>query len=131
MHRGSCLCGAVKYEIDAPIASASHCHCSMCRKAHGAAFGSYGNVRREHFRFTAGEDQVATYHSSPGVSRTFCRDCGATLQWFAERPHPEWLSVALGTLDTPLGAIPQKHIFPESKADWYQIADGLPQESRS
>ncbi|AYC33659.1 GFA family protein [Pseudomonas cavernae] len=131
MHSGSCLCGEVKYRLDAPIKSVTHCHCSMCRKAHGAAFGSYGNVRRQDFHFTQGQDSVAEYHSSPGVTRTFCKHCGSTLQWFSELPHPDWLSVALGTLDTPLGTIPQKHIFSESKADWYAIADGLPQETRS
>ena len=78
MHSGSCLCGAVKYATDAPIESASHCHCSQCRKAHGAAFGSYGNVPWSSFRWVAGEESVARYHSSPGVTRTFCRQCGAT-----------------------------------------------------
>lgn len=53
MLSGSCLCGAVSYEIDAPIESASHCHCSQCRKAHGAAFATYGKVRREAFRYVA------------------------------------------------------------------------------
>lgn len=131
MHSGSCLCGAVKYQIDAPIKSATHCHCAMCRKAHGAAFGSYGNVRRKDFRLIQGQDSVVEYHSSPGVTRSFCKQCGSTLLWLSEAPYPEWLSVALGTLDTPLGNIPQKHIYPESKADWYVIADGLPQERRS
>ncbi|OEC49822.1 MULTISPECIES: GFA family protein [Pseudomonas] len=131
MHNGSCLCGAVKYQIDAPIESATHCHCGQCRKGHSAAFASYGNVRREHFRFTAGQDQVAAFHSSPHVTRTFCRQCGSNLQWFADHPHPKWVSVALGTLDSPLGEVPQKHIYTESKADWYAIADGLPQESHS
>jgi len=129
MLKGSCLCGAVKYRLDAPIESATHCHCSMCRKAHGAAFGTYGNVRRKDFRFTQGQDSVVEYHSSPGVTRTFCKHCGSTLQWFSERPYPNWLSVALGTLDTPLGEIPQKHIYADSKADWYAIRDGLPQEN--
>ncbi|MDH4562500.1 GFA family protein [Pseudomonas sp. BN411] len=131
MHHGSCLCGAVKYEIDAPINSATHCHCSQCRKGHGAAFGTYGNVRWSAFRLVQGEDALARFHSSPGVTRTFCRQCGSTLQWYSENAHPDWVSVALGTLDSPLGPIPQKHIYPESKADWYAIADGLPQEPRS
>lgn len=65
------------------------------------------------------------------MTRTFCRQCGSNLQWFADHPHPKWVSVALGTLDSPLGEVPQKHIYTESKADWYAIADGLPQESRS
>ena len=131
MHNGSCLCGAVKYQIDAPIESATHCHCSQCRKGHGAAFATYGNVRWSDFRWTAGEDLVTHYHSSPGVTRSFCRQCGATLQWYSDNAHQNWVSIALGTLDSPLGEIPQKHIYPESKADWYAIADGLPQEPRS
>lgn len=130
MHSGSCLCGAVAYEVDAPIGSATHCHCGQCRKAHGAAFATYANVRREHFRFTRGQESVKTFHSSPGVSRTFCQHCGASLQWFAEQPHPNWLSVALGTLDTPLDELAQTHIYTQFKADWYRINDGLPVEDR-
>ncbi|UTN73684.1 GFA family protein [Pseudomonas aeruginosa] len=78
MLSGSCLCGAVRYEIDAPIESASHCHCSQCRKAHGAAFATYGKVRREAFRYVAGADAVAEYHSSPGVTRTFAATADRT-----------------------------------------------------
>ncbi|MGH8286041.1 MAG: GFA family protein, partial [Steroidobacteraceae bacterium] len=47
MIRGSCLCGGVRFEIDGPVGRASHCHCSMCRKAHGAAFGTDGRVERQ------------------------------------------------------------------------------------
>lgn len=128
IHSGSCLCGAVKYRIDAPIESATHCHCSQCRKGHGAAFGSYCTVPWSSFRWVSGEDSVARYHSSPGVTRSFCQHCGATLQWYSDQ---QTVGITLGTLDTPLGQVPQKHIYSESKADWYAIADGLPQELRS
>jgi hypothetical protein len=127
MHKGSCLCGTVRYEIDADIKRITHCHCSMCRKAHGAAFGSYGTVPRGSFRFTDGADAVAAYHSSSSVTRTFCRHCGSTLQWYSDAAHPEWMSIALGTLDTSLEQSKQKHIFAGSKSSWYQINDGLPQ----
>jgi len=129
MHKGSCLCGAVRYEIDAEIKQITHCHCSMCRKAHGAAFGSYGTIPRSGFRFIQGEDAVATYHSSSSVSRTFCRHCGSTLQWYSDAAHPEWMSIALGTLDTSLEQPKQKHIFAGSKASWFHINDGLPQSA--
>ena len=46
MLRGSCLCGTVRYEIRGPVGRVSHCHCAMCRKAHGAAFATYGRVER-------------------------------------------------------------------------------------
>jgi len=127
MLEGSCLCGAVRYRIDHAVEEVTHCHCSMCRKAHGAAFASYAGVPLAAFRFTRGEELVVRYPSSPGVMRTFCGRCGATLQFIDERIGE--IGVALGTLDSPLGAVRQTHIFVDSRADWYRIQDDLPQHS--
>ncbi|MHA6493880.1 GFA family protein [Pseudomonas borbori] len=127
MHTGSCLCGIVKYRIDAPITALSHCHCSMCRKAHGAAFATYASVPLEAFHFTEGKDQLGAHHSSEHVTRTFCKRCGANLQFVDNRDHT--VGVTAGTLDSPLGVLPQKHIFTGSKADWYEIRDGLTQHT--
>src|SRR5829696_5160513 len=99
MLRGSCLCGRIRFEVRAPIGRIVHCHCSMCRKAHGAAFGSYANVKNEDFALTAGEDDIAGYESSSEVTRTFCRHCGSTLQFIG------------------------------SKAPWFDITDELPQHA--
>ncbi|WXL27844.1 GFA family protein [Ectopseudomonas mendocina] len=131
MHSGSCLCNAVQYQISSPLTSATHCHCSQCRKGHGAAFASYASALRENFNITAGQDFIVRYEPSPGVTRSFCQRCGATLLWESDNERPEWLAIALGTLDTPLGIIPQKHIYTDDKADWYHIADNLPREGRS
>lgn len=127
MYKGSCLCGTVRYEIDAEFNRITHCHCSMCRKAHGAAFATYGTVLHTSFRFTQGEDAVAAYRSSPTATRTFCRHCGSNLQWYSDTAEPECVGIALGTLDTTLEQADQKHIFTGSKASWYDINDGLPQ----
>lgn len=127
MHTGSCLCGAVKYRIDTPIHEVSHCHCSMCRKAHGAAFASFASVPRPAFHLIEGEDRIGRYASSESVTRTFCTQCGASLQFVDDRNDE--LGVAVGTLDTPLGQVPQEHIFVTSKADWYSIHDSYPQYS--
>jgi len=64
--RGSCLCGGVKYEIMGPLMRSGHCHCSNCRKAHGAAFRSRARVRVEDFRWMQGEELVRYFESSPG-----------------------------------------------------------------
>jgi hypothetical protein len=126
MLRGSCLCGSVRYEIRGSLERITHCHCSQCRKVHGAAFGSYAPVHRTEFRFVAGEGDVAEYASSPGVQRTFCRRCGSTLQFVrASKPDGFWLAV--GTLDTDPGIRPSHHIFVGSKAPWFEITDGSPQ----
>ena len=128
-HRGSCLCGSVRFETTAPLQAASHCHCSMCRKAHGAAFASYGNVRRERHRFVQGQALLRTYQSSAQVTRTFCSVCGSPLLWHSEGAHADWVAVPLGTLDTPYETPPQKHIFVASKAPWVVICDGYPQQA--
>ena len=125
MLRGSCLCRTVRYEIDGGVDQASHCHCSQCRKAHGAAFATYGHVRYADFRVTAGADAIARYQASPRATRTFCRLCGSNLQWIPA--GRDYFALALGTLDDDPGVRPERHIFVGSKAPWYAIEDGLPQ----
>ncbi len=126
MVRGSCLCKRVRFEIRGPLGRSSHCHCSMCRKAHGAAFGTYVAVKVEQMKMLAGEELILRYRSSPGVERTFCARCGSTLQFISEK-LPGIIDVALGTLDDDPGIRVPHHIFVASKAPWFEITDGLPQ----
>lgn len=126
MLKGSCLCGAVRYEVRGPVSHVTHCHCAMCRKAHGAAFGSYGRVERKDFAVLSGAADIASYRSSAQVQRTFCKRCGSTLQFISDK-RPDTLSIALGTLDDDPGVRSSSHIFVASKAPWYRIADDLPQ----
>lgn len=123
--RGSCLCQAVRFEVRGPFGRASHCHCSMCRKAHGAAFGTYARVKRSDFALLSGESDIAGFASSAGTSRTFCGRCGSTLQFLTDK-LPDAIDIALGTLDDDPGIRPVMHIFAGSKAPWYPIEDGLP-----
>jgi hypothetical protein len=125
MIRGSCLCGAVAFEIEGPLGEAHNCHCSRCRKSHGAAFSTYAQVPRTAFRFTRGEKSVRRYRSSPPCERTFCGECGSNLQFvFDGIPDSFW--VALGALDDDAGARPVAHMFVGSKAAWHDIIDELP-----
>ncbi|HVN29142.1 MAG TPA: GFA family protein [Candidatus Binataceae bacterium] len=126
MIRGSCLCGKIRYEIDGAIGPALNCHCSMCRKVTGAAFRSRVAVPTKDFRWTAGEDLLSRYESSPGTIRTFCRVCGATLASFFD-DNPKTLGLAMGTLDDDPGVRPAFHVFVGSKAPWHEITDALPQ----
>jgi hypothetical protein len=128
MVRGSCLCGAIRYEIRGPLGAMSHCHCLMCRKAHGAAFGTYARVQRTDFVLVSGADSMRTYRSSGPVTRTFCGTCGSTLQWITDDRFEE-IDIAIGTLDDDPGIWPSQHIFTASKAPWYAITDGLPQRA--
>jgi hypothetical protein len=125
MVRGSCLCGAVRYEASAPLEEIHHCHCSRCRKAHGAAFATYARAASDTFRFTSGEDRVQRYRSSPPVERVFCGACGSSLLFLFEG-FPEAVWIAAGTFDDDPGLRPHAHIFVGSKAPWSEISDGLP-----
>lgn len=122
-HRGSCLCGSIRYETTAALQAASHCHCTMCRKAHGAAFATYGSVRREHHRFVQGADQVRAYRSSAQVTRFFCPACGSPLLWHSDADHPDWVAVPLGSLDTPFQPQPTQHLHADTRAPWGVMGD--------
>jgi hypothetical protein len=126
--KGSCLCGGIQYEVDGSFGPVVHCHCSMCRKATGAAFRTRAAVATAAFRWLAGESLLSKYESSPGETRTFCRVCGATLPTFF-RDHPGQIGLPLGTLDDDPGVRPSAHVFVDSKAPWFEIADSLPQFS--
>lgn len=52
---GACLCGAVRFEVGGPLDRVAHCHCTICQRAHGAAFVTWAAVPAERLRITAGE----------------------------------------------------------------------------
>ncbi|ROL80973.1 ribulose phosphate epimerase [Pseudomonas chlororaphis] len=127
--QGSCLCSAVKYQLLSRPKALSHCHCSQCRKSHGAAFASYGSVLRSDLRIVQGAGSLQSYRSSKSVLRQFCGQCGSSLFWSRDQgEYADWISIALGTLDTPFTADKQKHIQVAFKASWYEIQDNWPQE---
>jgi len=126
MLRGSCLCGGVKYEIHGTLTGALNCHCSMCRKAQGAAFRSRARVDADHFKWVSGHDLLTYYESSPGNHRGFCRLCGTPILTKLDE-HPEAFGLPLGALDDDPGVRPACHVFVGSKAPWHDITDALPQ----
>ncbi|MEE9447094.1 MAG: GFA family protein, partial [Arenicellales bacterium] len=92
---GGCLCGRVRYEITGKLTHADHCHCSMCRRQHGAAFATYASFNVGDFKWTSGETHVKTYETAEG-GWCFCKVCGASL---AGTEHGKVTSIALGTVE--------------------------------
>lgn len=125
MLSGSCLCGAVAYEVDAEPGPVIHCHCQSCRKTHGAAFSSIMAVPRERFRFVRGEELLNAFESSPGKSRKFCSRCGSHI--IAQRDQASVTILRLGCLDTPIVAADACHIWRSDGASWYDPKDELPE----
>lgn len=124
---GSCLCGAVRYEIRATIELICHCHCTMCQKSHGSAFGTYTPVSRSNFEFTQGSSAIHRYQSSPSALRLFCSTCGSVLLWDNDSEFPDTVFVAAATLDSPILPPAQRHIHVSTKVRWHEIADRWPQ----
>ena len=124
MLTGSCLCGQVRYEIDGLLRHITHCHCGMCRRAHGAAFATYANVSRRRFRLLASAT-LREYHSSDHATRQFCSACGSPV-FFVDDRYPDALSLSLGTLDGDPGGRAVAHTHVSTKATWYEIHDNLP-----
>jgi hypothetical protein len=125
MHRGSCLCGGIGYELDAPLTEIGMCHCGMCRKASGTAFATNAPVPADRFRVTRGAELLSAYQSSPGKQRVFCRVCGSPIYSKSEQ-KPGVLRIRLGSLDTAVGRQPDYHFFVDAKADWHEIEGSLP-----
>jgi hypothetical protein len=122
--KGGCVCGKIRYEITGVLFAASHCHCSICRRQHGAAFATYANFNPGDFKWVSGEDLLKVYEVSSGAGWCFCSECGSSL---AAADNGKITSVTLGTIEGDPGIKPESHIFTGSKAPWHDIHDNLPQ----
>ena len=125
--QGQCLCGAIKYQVDAIGPKMGHCHCSMCRKFHGAAFATYGEATKTNFKWLEGAHLLKAFKAPNGTVRQFCENCGSSMTFQAATGIDDVVEFSLGTLDSYLDAKPDVHIYTESKASWYDISDALPQ----
>ncbi|WP_416140983.1 GFA family protein [Marinimicrobium sp. C6131] len=118
MHKGSCLCGAVVFELLSEPKVVSHCHCRMCQKQHGAAFATYASLPKAHLNYVSGQEQLVCYNSSGNITRKFCGICGSNIEWAGSEAFPDWVSIAAATLDTLFEPKSIKEIHLESKACW-------------
>ena len=119
---GGCLCGAVRYLVAGPLSDVHACHCGQCRRQSGH-FVAATNAARAHFTLTQ-DRGLKWYRSSEIAQRGFCAECGSALFWDDGAGE---ISINAGSLDQPTGLALTRHIFVESRGDYYRIDDGLPQ----
>lgn len=126
MHKGSCLCGAVKFDVAGDLAAPDGCHCTRCRKWTGHYLAST-DVPRSALTIE-GAEHIKWHHSSEKVRRGFCKECGASLFFDpTDQNKHDWIGISMGAFDTPTGTKLALHIFVAEKGDYYDITDGLPQ----
>lgn len=126
MHKGSCLCGAVTFEVEGTLGEGEACHCVQCRKWTGHFFAST-EVKRSLLTIH-GAENIKWHRSSEKVRRGSCSECGSPLFFDPiDREKHDWLGISLGAFDTPTETHMALHIFVAEKGDYYEITDGLPQ----
>ena len=126
MITGRCECGVVKYQVDGELVDLCHCHCSICRHLHGAAFATWGGVSRDKLSYLSGEANLKAYAVSEKADSLFCDNCGSRVL-VDYKPETDMLYITLGTVDGDVSCPPGFHQFVGSKAPWFQITDNLPQ----
>lgn len=120
---GTCLCGAVAYEIEHLAGDvADICHCGQCRKASGAASLPWVQVASSRFRVTRG--MARAYASSAHATRWFCDNCGTPLYMTDDQNRS--VGVTLGTLDHPEAVRPTVHGWMSARIAWEALDDTLP-----
>ncbi|HEX7926032.1 MAG TPA: GFA family protein [bacterium] len=120
---GGCLCGDVRYTLSAAPQHAVYCHCSMCRKSSGAPYTGWAVFALTALKWTNAEP--AEYKSSGAASRHHCRRCGGQITWRTSK-RPEFVAIAIGSLDTPDAVKPERHVFWADRVPGLEMEDGLP-----
>jgi hypothetical protein len=123
---GGCLCGGVRFEIDAPLVVASYCHCTRCQRRTGTASSAQARIVPGSLNVTQGADLIRTFKPPEGFAKMFCEGCGSAL-WSRSQADPDVISVRLGAFDGDPGIRPSWRQFVAYAAAWEAIpADGLP-----
>lgn len=125
VHTGGCRCGRLRYAVTGELGFTFSCHCSFCRRIHGSAFTTVAIVPRAAFRWAEGSGEPAAFVTPLGSVRRFCGRCASPV---CNQPRePELLCLVVASLDDERDIAPCAHMNTESKAPWFEIADGLPQ----
>jgi hypothetical protein len=129
--RGGCGCGAVRFEVSAPLRSANYCHCTRCQRRSGTAASANARPERGSFQIVQGESSLSAWRPEGGFEKWFCSQCGSAV--FSSDPRdPERVSVRLGGFDGDPGIRPGVHQFVAYAAAWEPLPDdGLPRHDES
>lgn len=128
---GGCNCGAVRYEVSAPLVLASYCHCERCQRRSGAAASANAHPAAGAFRIVAGTEKLRMWQPDGGGEKWFCGECGSSL--FGRNPaHADPIGIRMGTFDGDPGIRPSVRQFVSSAAPWEPLPDdGLPRFPQS
>ncbi|MBT8087268.1 MAG: GFA family protein [Gammaproteobacteria bacterium] len=125
---GGCFCGAIRFRVDGPEKFACYCYCESCQRAAGAPVVAWATYDRESFDVLQGS--MHWHHSSPGVTRGICSNCGSCISYENDK-RPDDIDIAVCCLDEPDVPLPRAHIWTEDKQPSTVIGDDLPVYERN
>ena len=125
---GRCLCGDITYDLESPPAVTGVCHCRNCQRQAGSAFSTLAAVPKDAFRLTGTPKlyEDADTKSGNSVERYFCGRCGSPI-YSALGSQPDMIYLKTGTLDDTSTFQPQFHAWCDTRQNWVQLDDGVPQ----
>lgn len=121
---GACLCEGVRFEVTPPTKWCAHCHCTMCRRAHGTGVVTWFGAHSQSVRLLSGADLLRWYRSSPQARRGFCGHCGSMLFFEGER-WPGETHIARASVPGKIDREPAAHVFFDIHVDWLKFNDDL------
>ncbi|WP_296404554.1 GFA family protein [Psychrobacter sp.] len=122
-YQGSCLCGQITYSVTGLKSEAANCHCRMCRKFHGAAFGTLVPVTG--LSWLTGTELLKEYTAENGTTRTFCSNCESSIGFRVGGAAVEDIELAIATFDEDIPVIVTAQIYTYYKASWYNLSDSI------
>src|SRR5687767_13757072 len=126
MPKGSCVCGAVAFELNPPYRFFQYCHCTRCRKRTGSIHAANLAVLVDQFAWVRGEEHVARFELPNATSwcNGFCKQCGSGLPW--QTRNGRAVVVPAGALDDDPIERPVRNVWMGSRAAWEVEASSLP-----
>lgn len=124
--KGSCMCGAVRFEATGTPLGVGHCHCESCRRHTGAPVVTYVGFRADQVTFSGQERCI--YASSPGVARAFCNTCGTSLTWegVTHASGDKIIEFHISSVENPERFLPEDHTRYGERIAWFDVSDTLP-----
>lgn len=124
VYKGSCLCGGIQFSVSGFSRKAANCHCSMCRKFHGAAFGTLVEVTD--LQWLSGEELLKEFVAPNGTIRSFCSHCGSSLGFRVKGAPSKDIELAIATFDCDIPVTIDAQIYTGYKANWCELHDDIP-----
>lgn len=124
-YHGSCLCNRIQFSVEGFNDKAANCHCTMCRKFHGAAFGTLVAVKG--LQWLSGQDYLSEFTAENGTIRTFCKNCGSSLGFRCKGTTLEEIELAIATFDEDIPVKIDAQIYTDNKANWCELYQDVAQ----